>query len=692
MALHITIFFILGAFQMLLSQGTTLNSNGKINNLGTIRVKAGQVKLDQDTILGRVELLQKDAASQQAVPNMVFNQLILKNTAKKIVRDDRKGTDNKTLPLIVMDSLVIEDTANLTTRWIGWTPEDIQAKGTVRNEANYTGPKYLILNNNIKKQDILGKGEFSKLQIMNPYGVDVVSGGFKINEELLLREGKFRNSKANNFIMADSSLIVRYPQSSLEEEPSFDGVVSIHYKGNGTIITSGEIPSNPNTLKTLRVENTDSLILAKNSTVNDSLVIATTIITKDDTLSFNHRSNLFFDISKYDIEIVGNFRRNVIIPGDSIILNNPYTWIRFNSLADLGEIKSITSTILPSKFQPYLGGTEKVKRIINLNAYSDNGVEITRRFRAQFNYAWHHNVGLNNDESNGLNLLDLVLQRWGGDIWHDLQSSQPQQNPFGWAFAKSDSISSPGYYAIGPANINNSLVFRAYALLEGAYIPGSANKMRVDLWSRDILSHVTANEYPLNLLSDIKDLLPKSIPDSVVDYAVLEFKTERNGEAVYRLPIFIKYDGRLVDLFGNDRIKLKDSVNNNKFGGDYYVVIRHRNHAPIITEKPLKLATENNTLVYNFTDPKLIEGGSTSLKLVDYIDNKFVYAMKGGFIPYENSDLEALMNITMYYTNPKYWEESWQQFTNIGYIRSDYNLSGIITTKDFNISWNNRGK
>jgi len=290
-----------------------------------------------------------------------------------------------------------------------------------------------------------------------------------------------------------------------------------------------------------------------------------------------------------------------------------------------------------------------------------------------------------------LNLLDLVLQRWTGDIWNSLVSKEPQLNQFGWAYAQSDSISSPGFYAIGTASIS-PLVFRAYTMLEGAYIPGTSNRMTVDLWNRNVLSQVIPNEYPLNMMSDIKDLLPKSIPDSVVDYAVIEFRKERNGESAYSLPVFIKFDGRLVDMFGSDRIRLRDTINRRKFGGEYYVILRHRNHAPIVTEKPLKLAPENNTLVYNFTDPTLIEGGSTSLKLVDYVDDKMVYAMKGGFIPYEQADLEALMNVTMYYTNIKFWEESWQQFTNIGYIRSDYNLSGIITTKDFNISWNNRGK
>ncbi len=692
--LYIIIILSIGAMQQLLSQGNILESeNGRINNLGTIKVKNGQVRLGQDTILGRVEFLQKYELSQQSIPNMVYNQLVLKNTAKKIVRDDNKDVNNNTLPIVVMDSLIIEDTANFTTRWIGSNPEDIQAKGAVKNNANYDGPKYIIMDNQNQKQNLMGNGIFSKLSISNPLGVDIITGGFTITSDLLLKEGELRNSNINNFVMADSSLITRYPQSSLITEPKFDGIVSVHYKGNGDITAGQEIPSNRKTLKTLKVENKGVLTLSKNTVVNDSLVFASNIITNKDTLELNNRNNLFFDTTNHSLEIVGNFKRNIIIPGDSILLNNQYTWIRFNSINDLGEVKAITSTILPSKFQPYIGGSDKVKRVINLNAYSNNGLEIVgKRFRAQFGYSWRHNNDSTNNETNGLNLAELVLQRWTGDSWSDLPSSKPSTNFYGWAFAITDTFDSSGAYAIGLADIYSNLVFRAYTLLEGPYIPGSKDKMTLELWKRNILSQVSTDEYPLNLIADIKNQIPVNVPDSVVDYAVLEFRRERNGETVYNLPIFIKFDGRLVDMFGRDRIRLKDTLQNNKFGGDYYVILRHRNHAPVVTEKPLHLAPENNTLVYNFNDPSFIEGGSTSLKLVDYVDNKLIYAMKGGFIPYDKSDIDALINVTLHYTNPVYWEDSWKQFTNIGYIRSDFNLSGIVTTKDFNISWNNRGK
>lgn len=685
-------YLILGANSLLLSQGNTLDSKGRINNLGVIKVKAGQVNLSQDTILGRVELLQDGASSQQAVPNMVFNQLVLKNEAKKIVRDDKKDNNNNVRPLIVLDSLIIDNKGNLSTNWLGWNPENIESRGTVKNNSIYSGSKYLIMNNQVQQQNLEGNGSFSNLMISNPYGVNITKGGFKIEEKLHLDKGEFRNSQVNNFVMKDSTRIIRNVEGSIAYQPEFEGVVDVQYVGAGNIIAGEEIPSNRNVLKSLYVENQGNLTLSKNTVVNDSLIIKANIITRNDTLELNSRNNPLYDFNQPNIEIIGNFKRNVIVPGDSLILNNPWTWIRFNSIADLGQVKAITSTIIPSQFQPYLEGSEKVKRILNISTYSANNTPVISGFNAQFGYGWRHNPGNPIDESNGLNPIDLILQRWNGINWDDKSSNIPKVDfAKGWAYSYTDNFDISGYFAIGNSNISN-LVFRAYTLLEGPYIPNSKNLMAVELWKRNILKDVDVSSYPLNLIDNINNIIPKFIPDSVVDFAVLEFRKERFSEAYYKKLVYIRYDGRIVDLNGSEVIRLTNSNQVEFQSGEYFVVLRHRNHAPIISQNPINVKKENNTLVYYFNDPNFIEGGTTALKLVDLVEDKRIYAMKGGFIPYSNADLDALMNVTMYYTNPNFWEQSWKEFTRIGYINVDFNLSGIVNTKDFNISWNNRGK
>ena len=685
----IPIILILGVSQMLLSQGYILDNNGKITNSGTIKFKSGQVKINQDTINGRVEFLQPDKGSQQAVPNMVYGQLILKNEAKKIVVDN-KGGNNEVKTLIVLDSLIIDNKANFTTRWIGLNPNDIHAKASVTNNAEYTGPKDLILNNETLPQNISGKGEFSNLKIDNPTYVEVVGGGFKINEKLTLTRGEFRNSAANNFSMADSTLIIRTAGAKLIYEPTFEGVVTVKYNGTGDITTSGEIPNTDSTLKSFYIENIGEVTLSKNVTVHDSLVVRAIVKTMTDTLTLATLRNPIFDEVNSSVEVVGNFRRSVLAPGDTLYLNNPFTWILFDKLLDINNLSAITSSIYPHTFHLMPEGDLKVRRTITLMGYDDAGKEKNVDFKAKFGYGWRNGPGSSYDETNNLIPAELVLQRWASDSWQDLNSSIPTVDVAkNWAYAKADTITKFGYYAIGGPNAMN-ISIRGFALLEGPYIGGTGNQMTTELWERNLLSQADISQYPLNLIADTQFKLPTQFPDSVVDYVILEFRKSRNEAAQFEKLAFMKYNGRIVDLFGNERIRLTKADGMDSAGGKYFVVLRHRNHEPVITNTQIELIKENNSFVYDFTDPTFIEGGTSSLKFVEKIEDKYIYALKGGFIPYDQQSFTEMMNVTLNYTKTEFWTEAWKQFTNIGYINTDYNLSGIVTTKDFNISWNNR--
>jgi len=44
------------------------------------------------------------------------------------------------------------------------------------------------------------------------------------------------------------------------------------------------------------------------------------------------------------------------------------------------------------------------------------------------------------------------------------------------------------------------------------------------------------------------------------------------------------------------------------------------------------------------------------------------------------------------YTELKDYITSWENISQTGYLLFDYNLDGIVTTTDFNMSWNNRIK
>ena len=98
---YIIIFLI--SSNVLMAQSTTLdNSGGLLNNLGTIKVKQGQVNALPDTLGGRIEFLAKYKQTQQKIPNIVYNQLVLRNKAKKFIKLNNKNpTKNRDFTKII---------------------------------------------------------------------------------------------------------------------------------------------------------------------------------------------------------------------------------------------------------------------------------------------------------------------------------------------------------------------------------------------------------------------------------------------------------------------------------------------------------------------------------------------------------------------------------------------------------------
>ncbi len=690
--LHIVLIIIMSFCSVeLFSQFTIDNSGGgKINNKGTIRVKNGQVNGLPDTLGGRVEFSQDDASTQQAIPNIVYNQLVLKNKAKKILLDTYKN-GSIVRNLVVRDSLIVSDSANFTSRWIGLFPEDVFAKGTVKNSANYNGPKFVVLNSDTAEQNMLGDGSYSKVRIDNKKGVNVVEGGgFKITETLELKSGELRNDNTNNFVMQDSTEIIRYTGSSLASEPKFDGRVDVQYVGNGSMVTGGEIPSSKQNLQKLKVENTNGIVLSKNATANDSIIVGSNIITGSDTLTLSSMNNPKFQ-GDPSVEIMGNFRRTNLTPGDTFILNNPYTWVVFKGIGSLGTMTSIVSTILPKNFSPFDYQKEKVERGITLVGYDIAGNTITEGVLLDFGFGWRKSPLSSIDEMNGQDLMEVKLLRWIGADWYDYESELPKEDVVKqWASSFMSNLGHLGSFAIGSKGFV-PLVFRGRVFLEGAFIENAEGKMRTDLQKRGLLSETDLNKYPLNLDKNLTEVIKTSIPDSVVDFIVLEFRKNRTGAADFIKTGFVKYDGSIIDEFGNTAINLKKKDGIDSAGGNYFVAIRHRNHSSVVTESPIEIIPANNNKFYDFSESSLVEGGTTALKLVDVTeDGRRIFAMRGGYLvegdPYVQNQLGLLNTVTQDYD----WKGAWKKFTVMGYENADYDLSGIVTTRDFNISWNNR--
>jgi hypothetical protein len=671
----LSLLLIINAFNL---YSQSLNSTGKIINKGTIIIK-GVSSFSQDTIGGIVEYSLEN--QRQYIPQMVYNDVRLLGNGEKNMSDPTKKLVSRT-NFVSNDSVWINMVQNA----------EINTEGTT-NHNSLLNPAFsygLIKMNGTSAQDIKGKGQYKVLELDNSAGADVrEGGGFRVGTQLVLTKGDMRNDAGNNFTMENGTEIVRNVGASLSYEPTAGGTYNVRYQGVGSMTTGGEIPKQESVLSKLAIQNTDSLILSKKVTVNDSIFVGTKVYTKKDTLVINSQKNPVFALANPDVEIIGSVKRTQIVPQKQYILNNPYTYVEFPDIVSMNGTSSITSTIYPDTLPEYVQ-TDKVKRRFYLTGYDASGIPITTQVTYKYGFGWRHAPTLSFDESNGLLPDNIKLLRWIGDRWEQYNSDLPTVDPINnWAYSSNSITDNYGIFALGTKD-SFFTQFNTYAFLEGPYIENSGGKMSVNLWKKGLLKKAPPKkEYPLNLVPNYNPDNYTSVPDSVVDWVVLEFRPDRNSTKGFFKLGFIKYNGDIVDLEGKNLFKVTN-FDGYKLDTQYYVILRHRNHAPIITSQSFALNSKDLVPKIDLTDPVNVEGGAASMKLLEIAaNNRHIYGLKAGFFVDEHS-MDDMVNILKVYTENTDWEAAYNGFTNEGYLQADYDLNGIITTNDFNYSWNNR--
>lgn len=672
----IVVAFFLNVF-FLFSQGVTLdNTGGKINNFGTLRVRAGQVKNLNDTLDGRVEFTATCPAFTQEVPNIVYNQLVIAGSGLKIIDSVRK-VGNQVIPLIVRDSLLLIDSAR-----INLLRTDVNAFGPVANSSSIFGNKEIRLNGQ-KNQDIWGYGNFPILHLDNPNGSTVIrGGGFRIDQKLILTRGEFLNSLSNNFSLGDSVKIIRYVGASLSNSPFFGRNVDVEYRGDGEITSGPELPDDTSILMNLIVRTTRGLYLTKNVYVNDSLVIASTIYTEpNDSTRFilTHTSpeNPIFE--NLEAEIDGTYRKtNIKTDSSKILFNNYYTYLIFTNPALLGDAREIIMRIKPQTFpiQPF--GNQKVRRQISLYANDWMGNPVGKIYPI-FGYGWRHSSDSTVDERNGMDVYSLRLQWWNGTSWVNVGMEDIVQidSVNGWAYnvVKSDVGVDSGDFAIG-LSFRYFLTFKGKTVLEGAWRP-ALSSMGNELQQRNLIPKTPLDVFPYNLDPEREKIFVDNIPDSVVDWVVIEFRRYLTDNNPIRYTGFLKMDGRIVGRNGEFPLTSRQ-ISYDTTVYEYYIAILHRNHLAVVTEEKVDLRDGKFPATIDFSKPDLVMGRESSIKPLARTKDGLIFGMFAGDV-----DTNGIINL---FDQNQIWLD--RDFE--GYFAWDTNLDGIVTTRDLNYSINNR--
>lgn len=656
-------------------QAQILDSKGTISNKGVIKVK-GNAFISQDTIGGRVEYLKNINSQIQIIPQIVYNEILLSGQSTKNLKATNK-------PLVSMGKFISDPGTDIDLD--GTSP--IISTGLTEHNGR-VNPWYLYGSYEMQgdtAQPISGKGSFQHLMLDNVAGADVKdNGGFRVNSKLELKRGAFRNSAQSNFAVGDSATVIRHFGASISYEPSFENRVDVRFVGNGRMTSGPELPTDTTKLQKMIVENTGGLILSKSVTANDSIYVGDGILTEPDSLNKNvltltSQKEPGFS-SNPDAEIEGSFRRtNLRFDNTRQTFNNPYTYALFADGASAGDVKHLTFRIKPRSFPPFLNGTAKVQRSYTITATDANYSRVQGVADMTVGYGFRDLPGdPTRHETNNLDITKVKYQRWDGTQWVDLAGSQPtQRNADGWVYSEAKNFNTFGEFAVGVMDILRNLLLAGDVFLEGAFRQDD-KLMGTELVKKGIVPLTPPDSFPYNLDPKRSTLTVTSIPDSVVDWILIQFKSSVAGGRNQFLTAFVKADGKIVDRKGNYPIDLvKEGIDS----GDYYVAIMHRNHLSIVTEDPVHMYSAPVPYALDFTKPEILMGRIDALKpLTVRDDGSLLFGMVSGDI---NGD--GVVNDTDFIT-------TWEDRDYEGYFRRDLNMNGIITTKDLNLTWNNRGR
>ena len=87
-----------------------------------------------------------------------------------------------------------------------------------------------------------------------------------------------------------------------------------------------------------------------------------------------------------------------------------------------------------------------------------------------------------------------------------------------------------------------------------------------------------------------------SIPSNVVDWILVQLRSTDSGSAVASKSAFLYKDGRVVNDDASSGVIELDAAD-----GDYYIVIKHRNHLSVMSASKVSLNSSTSTL-YDFTN------------------------------------------------------------------------------------------
>jgi len=657
------------------------HSGGTIANSSGVVTITGNARIEQSALDGRTEFLGDTASAEQRVPQITYQVLYFRGQSRKLLDTVTQRS------LVSSDTLIVESPSELLIA----SNYPLIARGRVHHDGivNRDGRYGAIILQGSAEQRVSGRGSMSALELDNRAGASLEdSAQISIRHTLYLHRGQLRNSALANVAIQPGSLVIRTDSASVVEFLTAHGGYSVRYDGTWPIQTGNELPANDSLLRSLVVRNRRGIVLDRHVTVNDSLYLEpqdapTFIVAEPDSLE---RYVVTYTPSQLDpiyahprSEIIGSLKRTGL-RGDSTLqlYTNRFTWLALR-VAGSAVPAAVTMRTLPKTFPPLPDGTTKAQRAFFVEATDRTGAPLAA-LPMTFGYAWLDTpTEPATDEANGLDRAKVILLHWNGARWRNVRSSRvpASLDPSGWAYSLADTLSVLGPFAIGyPVPVQVCLDARV--LLEGPYRNGT---MATDLAQRRLIPTTPPNIYPYNRDPNRSSISARVIDSSIVDWVLVELRPSPSSQQrIYRTAL-LRADGTIVDVDGASRLCFEPTVDTTA----YYVAIHHRNHLAIITADPQRLIGDDQPArALTLSLPRAVLGGAAALKPIDYTPQTgVIFGMVAGDV---NGDGSVDVSDRADY------DAIWNGCVQEGYFNRDTDMSGIVTTRDANKTWNNRGR
>lgn len=159
----------------------------------------------------------------------------------------------------------------------------------------------------------------------------------------------------------------------------------------------------------------------------------------------------------------------------------------------------------------------------------------------------------------------------------------------------------------------------------------------------------------------------RQLPANVVDWVLLQLRSTATGATLASKSCFLRSDGRIV---------FPDSTASNDVpfdvtAGNYYIVVRHRNHLGVMSASAVALGSAANTTLYDFTTGQGQAYGTNAMRTLS-VSN---YGLFSG---------DANNDLRINSTDKTQWNA---QNGLIGFRNSDFDLSARVNSTDKVTYW-----